>query len=711
MKYFLLILGLALACFAGAQQKQFTLEDAVLGRYAWLKPAELEQLSWRSNQTFTFVTRDTLREQPVSGAPLPPVLSLAEINAYLGTNGQKALRSFPAHEWLSPDRLLLKSGKLFWEFLPSQKKFSNLIQIPENAANALYCPAASQVAFTADNNLLLAVSGSEVVPVTRDGGNGIVNGQAVHRHEFGINKGIFWSPDGNLLAFYRMDESMVKDYPLVDYMARQAEHKPVKYPMAGMTSHEVKVGIYNLQTGQTIFLKTGAPADHYLTNPAWSPDEKQLFLIELNRGQNHTKLNVYDVATGEKTATLWEEKNEKYVEPMYPIRFSKTRAGQFYYQSRKDGWFHVYLYDAGGKLLRQITRGPWEVTSILGFDSAEKYLFVEATRESPVERHLYRVEIKSGKMERLTPGDGVHSGLLSPGGDYLLVNRSSSSVPQVTDLLTASGKKIRNLLTADDPLKGFELGENNIFTIKAADDSTDLWCRMIKPANFNPSQKYPVIVYVYGGPHAQLVNRTWTNDSRWWEYYMASKGFVVFIVDNRGSANRGSHFEQSVFRSLGITETADQLKGIAYLKKLPFVDASRIGVHGWSYGGFMTLNLMLRHPETFKVGVAGGPVVDWSMYEVMYGERYMDTPQENPDGYRETSMLNHVKNLSGKLMLIHGVQDETVVMQHSMKFLEECIKQGKQVDFFVYPTHEHNVRGKDRVHLMEKISRYFLENL
>lgn len=710
MKYFLLILGLALACFAGAQQKQFTLEDAVLGRYAWLKPAELEQLSWRSNQTFTFVTRDTLREQPVSGAPLPPVLSLAEINAYLGTN-EKALRSFPAHEWLSPDRLLLKSGKLFWEFLPSQKKFSNLIQTPEDAANALYCPAASQVAFTAGNNLLLAVSGSEVVPVTRDGGNGIVNGQAVHRHEFGINKGIFWSPDGNLLAFYRMDESMVKDYPLVDYMARQAEHKPVKYPMAGMTSHEVKVGIYNLQTGQTIFLKTGAPADHYLTNPAWSPDEKQLFLIELNRGQNHAKLNVYDVATGEKTATLWEEKNEKYVEPMYPIRFSKTRAGQFYYQSRKDGWFHVYLYDAGGKLLRQITRGPWEVTSILGFDSAEKYLFVEATRESPVERHLYRVEIKSGKMERLTPGDGVHSGLLSPGGDYLLVNRSSSSVPQVTDLLTASGKKIRNLLTADDPLKGFELGENNIFTIKAADDSTDLWCRMIKPANFNPSQKYPVIVYVYGGPHAQLVNRTWTNDSRWWEYYMASKGFVVFIVDNRGSANRGSHFEQSVFRSLGITETADQLKGIAYLKKLPFVDASRIGVHGWSYGGFMTLNLMLRHPETFKVGVAGGPVVDWSMYEVMYGERYMDTPQENPDGYRETSMLNHVKNLSGKLMLIHGVQDETVVMQHSMKFLEECIKQGKQVDFFVYPTHEHNVRGKDRVHLMEKISRYFLENL
>jgi len=711
MKHFLLILGLALACFAGAQQKQFTLEDAVQGRYAWLRPAELEQLSWRSSQTFTYVTRDTLRELPVSGAQLPPVLSLTEINTFLDNNGQKALRSFPAHEWLSPGRLLLKSGKLFWEFLPTEKKFSNLIQIPENAANALYCPAASKVAFTADNNLLLAVSGSEAVPVTRDGGNGIVNGQAVHRNEFGINKGIFWSPGGNLLAFYRMDESMVKDYPLVDYMARQAEHKPVKYPMAGMTSHEVKVGIYNLQTGQTIFLKTGAPADHYLTNPAWSPDEKQLFLIELNRGQNHAKLNVYDVATGEKTATLWEEKNEKYVEPMYPIRFSKTRAGQFYYQSRKDGWFHVYLYDAGGKLLRQITRGPWEVTSILGFDSAEKYLFVEATRESPVERHLYRVEIKSGKMERLTPGDGVHSGLLSPGGDYLLVNRSSSSVPQVTDLLTASGKKIRNLLTADDPLKGFELGENNIFTIKAADDSTDLWCRMIKPANFNPSQKYPVIVYVYGGPHAQLVNRTWTNDSRWWEYYMASKGFVVFIVDNRGSANRGSRFEQSVFRNLGITETADQLKGIAYLKSLPFIDASRIGVHGWSYGGFMTLNLMLRHPETFKVGVAGGPVVDWSMYEVMYGERYMDTPQENPDGYRETSMLNHVKNLSGKLMLIHGVQDETVVMQHSMKFLEECIKQGKQVDFFVYPTHEHNVRGKDRVHLMEKISRYFLENL
>jgi dipeptidyl-peptidase-4 len=247
----------------------------------------------------------------------------------------------------------------------------------------------------------------------------------------------------------------------------------------------------------------------------------------------------------------------------------------------------------------------------------------------------------------------------------------------------------------------------SVFTIKAADDKTDLYCRLIKPLNFDPSKKYPAIVYVYGGPHAQLVEDSWLGGTSLWDFYMAQKGYVIFTVDNRGSSNRGLEFENIIHRNLGITEMEDQLKGIEYLKNLGYVDMDRIGVTGWSYGGFMTISLMTHYPEVFKVGVAGGPVIDWKYYEVMYGERYMDTPDENPDGYEKTSLLNYAKELKGRLLIIHGAIDNTVVWQHSLTFLEECIKNKILVDYFVYPRHEHNVSGIDRLHLMRKITQYF----
>jgi len=406
-----------------------------------------------------------------------------------------------------------------------------------------------------------------------------------------------------------------------------------------------------------------------------------------------------------------EETNKKYVEPLNPIVFSKVDPNNFYLQTRRDGWNHVYLYNTDGQLIKQVTSGKWEVTNLLGFDAEDKNMFFEATKESPVERHIYKVNLKDGKIEKLSDQAGTHVGVLSPDQKYILDKWTSTDVPGMLDLITIRKNQKQTIFEAKNTLKDFELGENTVFSIKAADDSTDLFCRMIKPNHFDPAKKYPVIVYVYGGPHDQLVNKTWLNQARWWQYYMAAKGYIAFTVDSRGSANRGAAFENVIHRNLGVAETADQMKGIDYLKSLPYVDASRIGVHGWSYGGFMTLNLMLKHPETFKVGVAGGPVVDWKMYEVMYGERYMDTPEENPEGYDKANMMNYVDNLKGKLMIIHGVQDQTVVMQQSLQLLKKCIDQGKQLDFFVYPTHEHNVRGKDRVHLMEKVSNYFLDNL
>jgi dipeptidyl-peptidase-4 len=707
----LVLLFVLLTQIISAQQKQITLDDAILGAYQGLRPESLNGLSWRNENTFTFLKNDTLWEESAVKGDRKPLFSLKDLNEIVKGAGSFEFRRFPSFSFLNENEMLLTGTRNYWVVNIQEKKINYQVELPENVDNAVFNGAGKWVVFTKENDVYVAFPDGKTTRITSDGGHGIVNGYSVHRNEFGIGGGLFNSPGGNFIAFYRKDESMVHDYPLVDFMAREAGYKPVKYPMAGLTSEQVKLGVYNIKTGETLFLKTGEPLDHYLTNIAWSPDEMNIYMAELNRGQNHMQLNCYDVVSGEKVKTLFEEKDRRYVEPLFPIQFSKVNPDEFYELSRKDGWFHVYKYNTGGKQVQQVTKGEWEVTRILGFDTKEKYVFVEATKESPLENHIYRVEIKTGKMEKLTADEGLHSGMVSPGGGFVIDEWNATSVASKTDLVSVDGKNRRNLHTSKNPLADYQLGENRLVAILSADGKTEITGRLILPVNFDTSKKYPVVVYVYGGPHSQMVNKGWLNSAGLWQYYMAAQGYIAFTMDNRGTLNHGRDFETAIHRQLGIPETEDQMKGIEYLKSLPYVDAGRIGVHGWSYGGFMTLNLMLRHPEVFKVGVAGGPVVDWSMYEVMYGERYMDTPDENPEGYKESNMLNYVPALEGKLMLIHGVQDETVVIQHSMKFLEKCIKEEKQVDFFVYPTHPHNVRGKDRVHLMEKVSRYFFDNL
>lgn len=710
MRKIILFTLLLAAGLANAQQKQFSLEDAILGIDTYLAPEKMKAISWRNSAVFTYLKNDTLWGENAKTKQKQPVISLQETRSILSEKSN-FLYNFPNYSWTSDERLLIRTVRFFSLIDPVEKRVEYTIELPEKAENAVFNEVGNFVAFTVNDDLFLAFSNRKPIQVTKDGGNGIVNGKTVHRNEFGIKNGIFISPGGNYVAFYRKDESMISDYPLVNYMPRVAQPKPVKYPMAGMKSEEVKVGIYSIESEKTIFLQTGGDPEHYLTNLAWSPDEKFVYIDELNRAQNHLNLNYYSVESGNRVKTVLEETHEKYVEPQNPVQFSTINQNEFYRLTRNDGWFHLYKYTTDGKLIGQITKGEWESTKVLGFDEKEKHLFVEATKESPLERHIYRVEVKTGKMEKLTVTAGMHQGVLSPGGNWLIDTFSAPDIPSQTDILSSDGKILRNLHLADDPLQDYILGENRLVQILSADGKTELTGRLVLPVNFDPQQKYPVIVYVYGGPHSQMVNKSWHNAVRWWQYYMASQGFIAFTMDNRGTNFRGLEFENIIHRQLGVAETEDQMKGIEYLKSLPFVDAERIGVHGWSYGGFMTLNMMLRHPEVFKVGVAGGPVVDWSMYEIMYGERYMSNPQENTGGYIETSMLSHVAELQGKLMLIHGVQDDVVVMQHSMLFLEKCIKLGKQVDFFVYPTHPHNVRGKDRVHLMEKVSRYFMDYL
>ncbi len=689
------------------QEKKLTIDEAVLGRQQFY-PENKMLLKWRDNLHFTYVKdwADIIQGDTKSSEE-KSILNLASLNLVLENAKLPKLEYFADYVWQNENTLQFESSSYLIAYRLAEKDIAYTIKFDENANNKYFCKENKTLAYTIKNNLFLVNTDGKVIQITNDSDLGIVNGDAyVHRQEFGINKGIFWSPAGNLLAFYRKDETMVADYPIVDITTRIATLKSIKYPMAGETSEQVTLGVYNLKTGKTVFMKTSGPKDHFLTRITWDPSEKYIYIAELNREQNHLKMNKYDANTGEFLQTLFEEENPKYVEPEHDMYFLKTKPNEFAWFSERDGYNHLYLYDTSGKLIKQLTQGNYVVTDFLGFDAKEENLYVTTTMASPLEDNLYKFSMKDGKSLRLTQDKGVHDVVCSLDYGYFADNYSNTTTPRKINLVNNNAKIIRELLNAKNPLKEYKLGEMSIGKILAADGKTDLYYRIIKPVDFDPTKKYPVIVYVYGGPHAQLVTESWPG-ARLYDFYMAQKGYIMFTLDNRGSANRGLEFENVIHRQCGKEEMKDQMKGIDYLKTLPFVDQDKIGVEGWSYGGFMTISLMVNYPETFKVGCAGGPVIDWKYYEVMYGERYMDTPQENPDGYANSSLLDRAQDLKGRLLVIHGGIDNTVVWQNSQQFLKSCIDKGVLLDYFVYPTHEHNVQGKDRLHLMKKISQYF----
>ena len=556
--------------------------------------------------------------------------------------------------------------------------------------------------------------GSETV-VAESENSQITYGDFVSRNEFGIEDGIFWSPDSTKIAFYRKDESKVTGFPLLDITTRTGSLKEIKYPMAGMDSENVQLGIYDIAQGTTIYVKAEEYGyDRYLTNISWSPKSSHVYIQVLDRSQKQMKLNMYDASTGDLTATILNEDNEKYVEPQDPLYFIKKADGTFIYRTaNRDGFRNLYLCDNTGNI-RRLTSVDSDVEYI-GNDG--KYVYYTSAEISPVENHLFRIEIKGlkkgvekavfGKPQQLTTESGWHNITMSPDCSHFIDNWSSLNVPRVIDLCSADGKTIKNLLTAKDPTLDYAYTEISLGTVKSADGLYDNYYRLIKPIDFDPTKKYPVILYVYGGPHSQMVQNTYMAQLRRWEMQMAQKGYLVYVQDNRGTQNRGLAFEQAIHRQCGQAEMADQMEGIKMLMELPYVDKDRIGVHGWSYGGFMTISLITNYPDVFKVAVAGGPVIDWKWYEVMYGERYMDHPEVNPEGYAKTSLINKAKDLKGKLLICQGAIDPVVVWEHSLSFIRECIKNNVQVDYFPYPCAEHNVMGKDRVHLHDKITMYF----
>lgn len=707
-------------------QKLFTLEDLNFGgkNYYKMTPQRRYLTFWGDKvvrQGFDVCKLIDLKTGKES-----TLFTLGEINAWaeLPIDDQPKIRNLYYVSFPFADKSIVEvsNGKSIYMIDFKTHRIIDTIELQKEAQVRKFNIQSHSTAYVQDNQLYVIDPSGAEHKLTKDGSSNIVYGQSVHRDEFGINGGLYWSPKGNRLAFYRMDQSMVANYPLVDvpeigYVPTNGETKAakvslIKYPMVGEKSHKVTVGVYDINTDKTIYLHTGNPTDRYFTNITWSPDENIIYMFELNRDQNDCYLTAYNAYTGKKIANLYHEKDTKYVEPTHPIVFLPWNDHQFVMYSQKDGYNHLYLFSEDGRELKQLTKGKWVVMKIIGFNLKKKSIIYTSNECNLIQINTWMVNVETGKRRLLDNGKGYHNPLLSPEGNTIIDVYSEPNLPRQYDLITL-GNKINTLhyFTSPNPWKGYSVPEYSCGKIKASDGKTDLYYRMVKPINFNPAKKYPVIVYVYGGPHAHNVDARWNYGSRGWETYMAQKGYLLFILDNRGSDNRGKEFEQVTFRNLGQEEMKDQMEGIKYLHTLSYVDKDRIGIHGWSFGGFMTISLMTNYPDVFKVGVAGGPVIDWKWYEIMYGERYMDTPKANPIGYAKTSLLQKAKDLKGKLQIIIGLNDPVVVPQHAYSFLKACILAGTQPDFFVYPGEPHNMRGHQSVHLHERITQYFEDYL
>lgn len=706
------LISVALSSFA-QEKKMLTPMDAAYQNRS-IYPVG-KSVNWLTGtDKYVFSENGSLMVQDVNAKNAKTLLTLDQVNSYLNAAGMDSITRLPNLTWLDADKAYYYSfnkntNNVDLNLLNTKTKtIKKVTEVPVNAENHTITTPSLKVAYTIDNNLYYA-DGEKQVQVT-DNAENVIAGQSVHRNEFAINGGIFWSPDGNRLAYYSMDESMVADYPLVDITTRVAEAKPIKYPMAGMTSHEVTLKIYNTENGEETVVKTEGPADQYLTSITWNPDNEKIYIGVLNREQNHLQFNEYNALNGEYLQTIFEDKDEQYVEPVGPAHFLPNNNNEFLWLAQRDGFYHVWKHNTITKEAKQITKGDFVITAFEGFDKNGNNIYYTSTEVSPLERHYYKQNLKTGKKVKISKEHGTHGIMPSASGKYFIDSYSSTDVARNIDIMDANGKQVKRLHEAADPLKEYNIGTIELGTLEAEDGQT-LYTRLIKPYNFDENKKYPVVIYVYGGPHAQMITDSWTAGAGIFLHYLSQEGFIVFTLDNRGSADRGEAFEQVIHRQCGQAEMRDQKVGIDYLKSLPYVDAERIGTDGWSYGGFMSTNMKINYPKDVKVSTAGGPVMDWKYYEVMYGERYMDTPEENPEGYELTSLENKAEKLEGKLMIIHCTTDPVVLWQHSLVFVQNCIENGKQLDYFVYPGHDHNVYGPDRAHLITKITEYFKANL
>ncbi|MEM7203889.1 MAG: DPP IV N-terminal domain-containing protein [Planctomycetota bacterium] len=646
---------------------------------------------------------------------VPELRAALEVGGAELTNDEQAV----AWQWRDDHAVRIDRGDGVWHWRVGEAAATRVLTAPKNTTTSALAPDDQTGAFVADHDLWIARADGRTKRVTWDGDTDLVYGGAAHRAEFGIDRGLWWDATGRRLAFSREDQRPNQPYPYADLTADAPTAVAGRYPMAGQPHARVSIGIWDGRDDSMRYLAHDPDVDQYWTNVTFGPDGSKIYVTLVTRGQDHCELVRFDAATGAREATLLREHDAEWIEPESGPRFvpradGATATAPFLWFSSRDGYRHLYLHDADGTRRRQVTDGNFDVRELLAFEGTgdAARALVTASGPNPLEMHCWSVPLSAdGTMTRLTAGRGWHEPAVSGDGRWLLDRHSSLVLPGALDLIETRGGQSLRLATAEDPLAKFRVGERRLFRTKAS-DGTPLHGLLFLPPEPVPAQRYPVLQYVYGGPHSQLVRDAWLGSARLWLPFMASRGYVVLVLDNRGTANRGVEFGQAVFRRLGTLEVEDQLRGLDHvLREVPYADPSRVGVHGWSYGGFMTLSLMTRSNGRYTCGVSGAPVTDWAQYETGYTERYMDTPLENPEGFARASVVARAKDLAGRLLLVHGTDDKTVMLSHSIRFLDACVDADKLVQFMAYPMQQHGLRGQDRAHFYRLMTRFFDEQL
>ena len=637
-----------------------------------------------------------------------------KIKALLGDSTKSApALSLSRYQWMPDKKHLLFIERSFFVLFNSQHKSIRIIPFKRPASNFRVSPDGSKIAFVRNYDLfVLDLSDGKETRLTFNGSEEVRNATLdwVYPEELDIYHGFWWAPDSRHIAYLQMDERPVKKFPIIDFIPLYEKITYERYPKAGEANPIVRVGVVTVKKPRTRWMNVGENTDVYIPRVKWLPDAKTLAIQRMSRSQKKLDVLFTSISTGQSHVILHEE--DPYWINIKNDWYFLKRKSEFIWGSERDGFRHLYLYNDSGRLIRQITKGEWEVESLVGVDEQHGKVFFMSTEKDVRERHFYSIKLNGRKMKRLTPFDGTHRVTVSPKFRYFLDTYSTSAFPAKTALFSTKGKILDWINKNNVPeLANYHLQPPKLVTIQA-DDGATLYGSLIRPPDFDPKQKYPVLIYVYGGPHAQVVRNAWGGTTYLWHQLMAQKGYLIFSLDNRGSWGRGHSWETAIYHHFGRKELADQLAGVAYLKSLPYVDSTRIGIWGWSYGGYMTLYSLLNAPKTFKAGFAVAPVTDWRFYDTIYTERYMGTPKENPDGYRESSPVNQAGNLESKLFIAHGTSDDNVHFQNTVHMIEKFIENNKQMNVFFYPRKTHGIGGRaDRIHLFTQITNFFLKNL
>jgi dipeptidyl-peptidase-4 len=613
--------------------------------------------------------------------------------------------------------ILLPSGNDLYLYEVATGKLRRLTEDEAEERDPRFSPDGKKIAFLKNHNLhVLDVATGETTQLTTQGTEHVLIGRFdwVYEEEFGIRTGFAWSPDGKHIAYWELDENRVPEFPIVDFIPVHNVDSKMRYPKAGDPNSLVRIGVVPVEASdgvETRWMDIGAETDIYIPRIKWHPDGRRLAIYRLNRDQNFLELLLADIATGRSQVILEEKVDNGWIDIDNDFTFV-DKGRKFIWPSVRSGWRHYYLYDINGKLIRPLTQGDWEALSLVRVDQKRKHLYFMATEKGYAERHLYRVGFNGKGLRRVTADNGSHRVNMSPDCNYFLDVYSDILTPPKTILYRHDGKKVDVIEPNDIPaLKEYQLATPEFVTFKA-DDGLDLYGYFIKPPDFDPARKYPVLVSIYGGPGAPVVRNAWGGSRFLWHQMLAQKGIVVFVMDNRSSGPRSRDLRFSIYKNLGEVEYKDQVAGVKYLRTLPFVDPERIGIWGWSYGGYMTLMAMVKSPDYFKVGVSVAPVTDWRNYDTIYTERYMLTPEKNPEGYKQSAPVQFADQLKGKLLIIHGSSDDNVHLANTMQMAFALQNARKPFSMMIYPRKLHGIRGRDtRVHLFNVITDFLLENL